>query len=668
MSDNLFAPPFGPDRIARQAWFGHELELSRSEFFDKGSVALKAFLMAGWTRTRGVRSRSIVRAVDRAGVPLAAMTDDELIQQARAKGFAARGGDPADLCHAAALFALVREVAFRKLGMRHYPVQLRGGYVMMRGQMAEMQTGEGKTLTATLAAGAMALAGRPVHVVTVNDYLAARDAEEMTPIYDGLGLTVGLVSEGMSPEDRRRAYDAHVTYCTNKELAFDFLKDRIDPAAGSGHLTRRVRAIYDSSNSQAQAGGGMMRGLAFALIDEADSVLIDEARTPLILSGEGPALFDPDLLRKAEQLTWRLAPHDFRVIANERRIELTTSGIRRLDEAKVDGLLANRAARDDLVTKALTARHLFLRDEHYLVRDGKIEIIDEYTGRTMSDRFWVDGLHQLIEQKEGLAPSKGRVTLARTTYQRFFRRYDRIAGMSGTIREVAPELWRTYGVAVATIPTNRKVLRKVKSARIFGSDAEKWTAIATEARRLNSQSSPVLIGTRTVAVSKLASDALDNVKLGHAVLSAEHFAEEASVIGMAGTAGHVTVATNMAGRGADISLDPQSRTSGGLHVIMSEPHDSRRIDRQLAGRAGRQGDPGQFQPFLALDDPLLAQYGAVWTLWAARWMWPMRLWIARYAFRRAQARAESLHMQMRRDLLKQDEVLNDAMSFSGDPD
>lgn len=661
---------FGPSRIARQAWFGHEDELPRSGTLDNGMTATKAALFAGWTRARGIFSRRIVNAVDRAGRDLNVLSDAELVQRAGLAGYHARRGDPARLRNAAPLFALIREVAFRQLGMRHYPVQLRGGYVMMCGQFAEMQTGEGKTLTATLTAGAMALAGRPVHVVTVNDYLAARDAEEMGPVYTGLGLTVGLISEGMSPEDRRHAYAADVTYCTNKELAFDFLKDRIDPNTGKGQLTRRVNAIYAGQGSRqaGPSGGGMLRGLAFALIDEADSVLIDEARTPLILSGEGPALFDPELLKQAEQLTWRLKPQDYRIIAKERRIELTPSGQRHLESVKVDGLLANPAAREDLVTKALSAKHLFKRDAHYLVRDNKVEIIDEYTGRVMTDRFWVDGLHQMIEQKEGLQPSKGRVTLARTTYQRFFRRYDRIAGMSGTIREVAPELWRTYGVAVATIPTNCKAQRKIRPARIFKTDADKWAGIATAAKQLHSRGCPVLIGTRTVAASNLASTALTRAGLVHDVLSAEHFAQEAEIIAGAGRQGHVTVATNMAGRGADISLDAHSREQGGLHVIMSEPHDSIRIDRQLAGRAGRQGDPGQFQPFFALDDPLLDHYGPTSGRAMARWIRPLRGVLARTAFLRAQKRAESYHMRMRRDLFKQDEILNDAMSFSGDRD
>lgn len=658
----------GADRIARQPWFGHETELARVEFLDRGVGALKTAALARWTRVRGLRSRAIVQAVAHAERQLRDINDDELILRAREAGWEARRGDPARLRHAAPLFALVREVTFRKLGIRHYPKQLRGGFIMMRGQLAEMQTGEGKTLTATLTASAMALSGRPVHVVTVNDYLAARDAEEMTPIYEGLGLTVGLVKEGMSPADRRRAYAADVTYCTNKELAFDFLKDRIDPSAGTGRLTRRVRAIHAGSGTAAAGGGGMMRGLAFALIDEADSVLIDEARTPLILSGEGPPQYNPDLLLKAEQLTWRLGAGDFRINSKERRITLTASGVKRLEEARVDGLLANRAAREDLVIKALSARHLFLRDEHYLVSEGKVVIIDEYTGRVMADRFWVEGLHQLIEQKEGLEPSKGRITLARTTYQRFFRRYDRVAGMSGTIREVAPELWRTYDLAVATVPTHRKVQRKIKPARIFASDAEKWTAIAKETAKLNAASTPVLIGTRTVAVSARASDVLSTAGLPHAVLSAQHSAEEAQVIGQAGRARQITVATNMAGRGADIGLDQESRAAHGLHVIMSEPHDSIRIDRQLAGRAGRQGDPGQFQPFLALDDPLLEHYGTGWIIRAAIWFRPLRAQLGRLAFRRAQSRAEALHMQMRRDLLKQDEVLSDAISFSGKPD
>ncbi|MEL7463030.1 MAG: prepilin peptidase [Pseudomonadota bacterium] len=653
---------FGADRIARQPWFGYEAELPRFSKADQAAQALTAGAFAGWTRTRGLMSRRIVPAVDRAGEGLEKLSDRELIAEARVAGFRARRGDPASLNLVAPLFALVREVASRRLGMRHYPVQLRGGYVMMCGQLAEMQTGEGKTLTATLAAGAMALAGRPVHVVTVNDYLASRDSEEMKAVYEGLGLSVGLIAEGMSPEDRTRAYAADVAYCTNKELAFDYLKDRIDPKTGDGRLTRRVRGAYSRDG---EVPRGMLRGLAFALIDEADSVLIDEARTPLILSGEGPPLFDPDLLRRADELARRLTQGDYRVFERERRIELTPRGVRRLDEANVDGALANRAVREDLVVKALTAERLFLRGEHYLVRDGKVEIIDEYTGRVMADRFWVDGLHQMVERKEGLEPSKGRVTLARTTYQRFFRRYDRIGGMSGTIREVAPEIWRSYGVAVATIPTRRKVLRVKKRARIFAREAEKLSAIEATTRTLNGEGAPVLIGTRTVASSNQVSAALEATGLAHRLLSAEFSEEEARIIAEAGQRGQVTIATNMAGRGADISLDAPSRDRGGLHVIMSEPHDSGRIDRQLAGRAGRQGDPGFFQPYLALDDPLLEQYGVAWPRLLAQWIAPLRGPLGRFAFSQAQRRAERLHSRMRRDLSKQDDVLNDAMSFSG---
>jgi preprotein translocase subunit SecA len=537
-----------------------------------------------------------------------------------------------------------------------------GGYAMMRGALAEMQTGEGKTLTATLTAAAMALTGRPVHVVTVNDYLAARDAAEMTPVYARLGLSVGVVTGDMAPEARRAAYRADITYCSNKELAFDHLRDRITGGAEAGPLARRADLLHLG----AAAEDTLLRGLAFALVDEADSVFVDEARTPLVLSGEGPPLYDPAYLHAAAALAGRLERgRDWVMHGGERRAELTGRGAQRLGALAEGGPLAHRVLREELALKALTARHVLHRDVHYLVQDAAVQIIDEYTGRVMQDRFWTEGLHQLVEIKEGLPLSRGRVTLARTTYQRFFRRYDRLAAMTGTAREVARELWQVYRLPVATIPPHRPIRRVVRRARVVGSEARKWTLIAEAARERAAAGVPVLIGTRSVAASARASEALTRLGVDHAVLSAAQDAEEARKIGQAGQPGRVTVATNMAGRGADIRLAPGVAARGGLCVLMSERHDSARIDRQLVGRAGRQGDPGLCMAILSREDPLLASEGPALARLLARV--PLSPFGA-LAQRMAQRRAERLHARMRRDLLRQDEVLNDAMSFVGAPE
>lgn len=653
--------PFAaPDAVARDAWHGVERPLPRNGTFDRAWVAAEAAALAGWTRTRGRACRAIVRAVDAAAPDLTGLSDADLRAYAKHAGRAALRADIKRAAVAAPLLAVVREAAHRTLGMRHYDVQLMGGFAMLKGQLAEMQTGEGKTLTATLAAGAMALMGRPVHVVTVNDYLAERDAEEMRPVYEALGLSVGLLQQGMDPAIRQRNYQADITYCTNKELAFDYLRDRLNPATGSGPHARRPSALYDRLMGT-PLGGGLLRGLAFALIDEADSVLIDEARTPLILSGQGPANFDPELLEAAAELIEHLEPRHYRVLTTERRIELKLSGADVLEE-HAPSVLSNRVVREELAVKALTARFLFERDQEYLVRDGKVQIVDEYTGRVMPDRFWTDGLHQLIELKEGVEPSGGRVTLARTTYQRFFRRYHKVAGMTGTAREVAAELWRTYGLATVTIPTHRPVRRRVLPARVLATSQAKWRAIGEQTAKLHERGIPVLIGTRSVATSETAAQILTQRGIPHIVLSAAQDAEEADKIAQAGQPGQVTVATNMAGRGADIKLGEGVAELGGLHVIMSDLHDTKRVDRQLAGRAGRQGNPGWFRPYLSMEDSLMQDERSV----VFRFLGGVGF--RRLVLRLAQRRAERRHTRMRRDLLRQDEVFSDAMSFSGQPD
>lgn len=651
-----------PDRPARDPFYRIERTWPRESALDRGWIAVEATVQARLAPLRRRALGAIVDAVERESVGLDSLDADSL--RARAFGCArtARQSDPAKLAHAATAFALVREAASRHLGLRHHPVQLMGGYAMMRGWLAEMQTGEGKTLTATLAACAMALTGRPVHVITVNDYLAGRDAAEMEPVYHALGLDVGVVVADLSQDRRRAAYARAVTYCSNKELAFDYLRDRLTEGAPDPFAPRLAHLRGVSGTDRPK----LLRGLAFALIDEADSVLIDEARTPLILSGEGPPLFDATLLGRAAAMAGQLEQgRDWTLFAAARRIELTEPGRRRLAALCGTGPLANRVLREELAVKALSARHLFRRDEQYLVRDGKVIIIDEYTGRLMPDRFWTDGLHQMVELKEDLAPSRGRVTRARTTYQRFFRRYDRISGMTGTAREVAGELWRVYRLPVTPIPTHRPVRRVMRPALLTRDAASKWSTIAETATRITRTGGAVLIGVRSVATAQACAAALERAGVAHAVLSAAQDAEEARKIGEAGQAGKVTVATNMAGRGADIKLGEGVAAQGGLHVIMSEMHDSARIDRQLAGRAGRQGEPGVFLPILSREDPLLRMDGNRAARLLARAGLP---WLARLGHRLAQRQAEALHRRMRRDLLRQDEVMNDAISLAGLPD
>jgi preprotein translocase subunit SecA len=562
------------------------------------------------------------------------------------------------------VFALVREMADRCLGTRHFDVQMVGGYALLNGMVAEMATGEGKTLTATLAASTAALAGIPVHVVTVNDYLAGRDSEWMRPLYEALGLRLGVVIHGQSPEDRRHAYGADITYATNKEIAFDYLRDRIASGGRPSELNLRVQRLAGDTTA---AGRLLLRGLHFAIVDEADSVLVDEARTPLIISG----MAEPDeriamggrALALSEALEER---RHFSLHLNETRVALTEEGrIRAAELAEGEGgLWLNEVLREELIRQALAARWLFKRGEAYLVRDGKVEIVDEFTGRIMADRSWSEGLHQLIERKEGLEPTRPRVPLARITYQRFFRRYRRLAGMTGTAAEVAGELWSVFRLPVVAIATNRPVRRTVLRDRVFRDADAKWRAITARCVELHHQGRPVLLGTRSVAASEAAAHHLSLLGLPHRVLSAAQDRHEAEIIAEAGLGGRITVATNMAGRGTDIRLGPGVADIGGLHVIMSERHESGRIDRQLAGRCARQGEPGSFEAILALDDPLLASVSA--RRLAIHFADGAGARLARLLFRRAQVRAERSHARLRLRLLKQDEQLGSLLAFSGE--
>jgi preprotein translocase subunit SecA len=567
-----------------------------------------------------------------------------------------------------AAFALVREVASRRLGMRHYDVQLHGGWVMLQGMVAEMETGEGKTLTATLAAATAALAGIPVHIVTVNDFLAARDAQWMGPIYHALGLSVGTVTEGMDRDQRREAYRRSVTYCTNKQLAFDYLKDRILLGEENRPLHLNLEELHAETP---RTSGLLLRGLCFAIVDEADSVLIDEARTPLIIANRASTEEQENTFKQAVRIARSLeTQRDFSIDAH-RQAELTDLGsaqIARLSRS-LGGVWSGKRRREELVRQALAALHLFQVDKHYIVREGKVQIVDEYTGRVMADRSWERGLHQMIEAKEGCAISARQETLSRISYQRFFQRYLRLAGMTGTAREVASELWSVYRLKVVSIPTHRPPRRTALADAMYLTAEAKWAKVVQGVRQLHEQGRPVLVGTRSVQASERLSRELDGAGLPHRVLNARQDQHEAEIISQAGQPGRITVATNMAGRGTDIRLAPGIAELGGLHVLATERHEARRIDRQLFGRGGRQGDPGSFQVVLALDDELFGQLAGPWlTRWLGKFFEPgaaISPWLAQALAAVAQRAAEREHGRLRRDLMKLDENLGDLLAFSG---
>ena len=562
-------------------------------------------------------------------------------------------------------FALVREVSRRLLGLRHHDVQILGGLAMLEGSIAEMDTGEGKTLTAALTASTAAMANLPVHLVTVNDYLAARDAENLGPVYRFLGLSVGVISNELGPDERAAVYGRDIVYASNKEIAFDYLRDRLALGNRPQLLRMKLRRLLDDGSAR---GRVVMRGLHFAIVDEADSVLIDEARTPLIISQETKVEDEQRWTAEAFALIEGLvADVHFRVRPEERRLELTAAGRDELAERgdAMGGMWTNRIRREEGAQQALAARLLFVRGEHYLVQDGKVQIVDEYTGRTMADRSWSDGLHQLIEAREGCEITTRKSPIARMTYQRFFRRYLRLSGMTGTAKEVGAELSAVYRLAVARIPPNRPSRRVALPVTICKTADEKWDMIARRADEYHALGRPVLIGTRSVLASQVMSQRLTEAGLPHEVLNAERAADEAAVIARAGEAGRITVATNMAGRGVDIAVDAGSIEAGGLHVILSERHDAGRIDRQLEGRTARRGEPGSTEAILSLEDPLLelAPRGPV--RWFAGSSKGFRQWCARQLFAIAQRRAEQSHARDRRSVLAQDRRLGTLLAFSG---
>jgi len=573
-------------------------------------------------------------------------------------------------------FALVREVAVRTVRMRHFDCQLIGGMALLDGFLVEMDTGEGKTLVATLPAATAALAGVPVHVITVNDYLTARDAELMGGIYRFLGLSVGCVTHEKTPAQRRQAYACDITYCTNKELVFDYLRDKLVLGEYADPLRLHGEHLYNTKGKKDQL---LLRGLHYAVVDEADSVLVDEARTPLILSQRETSTQEREVAEQALSAAASLVEgDDYRIEygtdQGAKRIVITNNGretIRAVTEP-FGTLWKGAVRREELVQKALMATLLFHRDEHYLVRDGKVQIIDEFTGRVMPDRSWEGGLHQLIEAKEGCEITGKQETAARISYQRFFMKYLRLGGMTATAREVRRELWAIYALPFLKIPTNKPRRRLCLPDRIFDSLDEKWQAVVRRIGELHKEGRPVLIGTRTVAASEHLGALLSTAGLPYQILNAKQDEEEALIVARAGEARRITIATNMAGRGTDIKLAPGIAEKGGLHVLMTERHEAGRIDRQLAGRCGRQGEPGSYEAFLSLSDPLLenasAGLGAVVEKLLKRAGYDIGTAAGRYRMIRAQKKVEKAHAGVRKRLLRIDEELGDTLSFSGRSD
>jgi len=517
--------------------------------------------------------------------------------------------------HSVEALAVAVEAARRGLGLEAYDTQIHAALIMLDNRLAEMATGEGKTLAAALAASVGALAGTPVHVLTANDYLVERDATRLAPLYNCLGLHAGFVTGPMGEAERRDAYAAPICYVTAREVVFDYLRD--------GQRRGFLRADLQRRNASRGRGEALLRGLCMALVDEADSLLIDEAMTPLILSRQvrGGA---------ARALTWQawalagelVAGQDFTPVAAAMRVTLTPEGGSRLAalSAALGGRWRSRRLREEVVCTALAARHVYRRDVHYLVRDGQVEIVDEVSGRAAPGRVWSRGLHTFVELKEGCRPTPDTETLAQITYQRFFPRYHRLGGMSGTLREARGELREIYGVDVVCVPSRRPNSRKSLACRIYDTRRALWGAVTGRVSECRAAGRPVLIGTSSVAESESLSVCLTAAGIPHTLLNARLDADEAAIVACAGESGQVTVATNMAGRGTDIPLAAGVAAAGGLHVLNCQFTASRRIDRQLEGRSARQGDPGSAERWISLDTPRVGEVDGLQALirWAGQ--------------------------------------------------
>ena len=587
------------------------------------------------------RLRRTARAVNGFEEAFAALTDEQL--KAKTAEFRKRLDDGESLDDMLPeTFAVVREAGKRTLGMRHFDVQIMGGQVLFEGRIAEMKTGEGKTLVATLPVYARALLGRGVHVVTVNDYLARRDAEWMSPIYEFLGLTVGIIQHGLDSAQRREQYNCDVTYVTNNEVGFDYLRD----------------------NMAWQVEDLVQRELYFALVDEVDSILVDEARTPLIISG--PSQEATELYQKFAQILPRLKKdEDYTVDEKAHAVPITEAGVARVE--KMLGITNLYEQRNIELTHqlnaALRAWNLFHKDQQYIVKDGEVIIVDEFTGRLMHGRRYSDGIHQAIEAKEGIKVRGEDQTLATITFQNLFRLYDHLAGMTGTAKTEEREFRDIYGLDVVVVPTNMPMVRKDHSDIVYKSERAKFEAVVNEIIEEHKKGRPVLVGTRSIEKSETLATMLRRKGVECNVLNAKYHEQEAEIVKDAGQAAQVTIATNMAGRGTDIKLGEGVPQNGGLHIIGTERHESRRIDNQLRGRSGRQGDPGSSRFYVSLEDEVMRLFGGermtnIMERVGFTDEQPIESGLVTKSIQRAQSKVEAHHYETRKHVLEYDDVMN----------
>ena len=586
--------------------------------------------------------RPLVAKINALEPEMQALADEELPQRLAVYREQVQNGEKDLDAVLPEVFALVREASTRVLGMRHYDVQLLGAMALHNGKIAEMKTGEGKTLVATLAVILNSLEGKGVHVVTVNDYLAKRDAEWMGRLYNFLGLSVGVIVAGLSDEQRKEAYGADITYGTNNEFGFDHLRD----------------------NMKFYAEQLVQRGHHYAIVDEVDSILIDEARTPLIISGASDE--STDLYQKVDEVVRTLEKEKhYTVDEKGKTASLTDEGVLYVEEQLgIENLYdtANITAQHH-VLQSLKAHTVFRRDVDYIVKDDQVVIVDEFTGRLMAGRRFSDGLHQALEAKEHVTVAAENQTLASITFQNYFRMYDKLSGMTGTADTEAVEFAQIYGLEVSTIPPNRPMVRKDMPDLIYRTRREKMQAIIQAIKELHATGQPVLVGTISIETSELISQLLKREGVPHSVLNAKHHAQEAEIVAQAGQAGKVTIATNMAGRGTDIKLGEGVVELGGLHILGTERHESRRIDNQLRGRSGRQGDPGSSRFYLSLEDDLMRLFGSdrlsgLMQKLGMQEGEPIENNMVSRAIENAQKRVEGHHFEIRKTLLDYDNVMN----------
>lgn len=650
--------------------FGRGIEIGDGAYQERAAApfsALEEWLRSWLARFPVPNYRASARFVQQTGRFEAALREQDdpalrLALNSVAKRMHKRGFCDALLAEA---FAIVREAAHRSLGMRHYDVQLLAGRALLRGKIAEMATGEGKTLAATLAVCAAGATGAAVHVVTVNDYLAERDAEDNTPLYAFFGLSVGVVKQDMEIADRRKQYACGVVYVSNKELTFDYLKDRL--SLGSRLDVHEKLRRLTGSGGQASS---ILRGLHVAIVDEADSVLIDEARTPLIISETLPDDLPVAVYSEAIALAQGLTPELHYVQTKDRDIWLTEAGHAEVQSrvSKLEGVWKSTLWQRELVQKALSALHLFHRDQHFIIAENKVQIVDEFTGRVMPDRTWERGLHQMIEAKENCEITGQRKTLAQITYQRFFGRYLLLAGMTGTAKEVEPELKQVYDLSAVRIPTHKPSRRARLADRVFLTSEERWQEVARRACAVAAEGRSILVGTRSVEASEALGRLFEAQGVSHTVLNARQDKSEAEAVAQAGQPGRITVATNMAGRGTDIKLAPEVEERGGLHVILTEFHESARVDRQLFGRSARQGDPGTVEAIVCLKDELFVRYAHHASQICARWCTGesrRSALLFKCLVRYAQWNAERQNRKVRLETIKRDRKWLQALGFIG---